>query len=249
VHDWASLSVRRRIGQLRQGAAPRMRFLHRLDSCGRRGARVRYKGAMDPVDLTPPYELVFVESRAQWREWLAECHHASPGVWVVTWKTATVRPSVPMSDIAEEAVCFGWVDSRPARLDDERSRILVTPRKAKSSWSRINKERAARLIDQGMMMPAGRAAIDAAKANGAWNALDDVENLVEPDDLRDALDAVPDARRYWNAFPRSTRRAILEWIASAKRSTTRAERVARTVRDAAANVRANQWRQPKGAGK
>jgi uncharacterized protein YdeI (YjbR/CyaY-like superfamily) len=203
---------------------------------------------MDLVDLTPPYELVLVESRGQLREWLMEFHHASPGAWVATWKMASARPSVPISDIAEEAVCFGWVDSRPGRLDEDRSRILVTPRRAKSSWSRINKERAARLIDQGMMMPAGLAAIDAAKANGAWSALDDVEDLVEPNDLRYALDAERDARRHWDAFPRSTRRAILQWIASAKRDTTRAARIERTVRDAAVNVRANQWRQPKTAG-
>ena len=203
---------------------------------------------MESVVLKPPYELILVESRAQWREWLIEFHQSSPGAWVATWKTANDRPSVPTSEIAEEALCFGWVDSRPGRLDDHRSRILVTPRRAKSSWSRINKERAARLVDQGMMMPAGRAAIDAAKANGAWSALEHVEDLVEPIDLRYALDAEPDARRHWNAFPRSTRRAILEWIASAKRETTRAERIERTVRDAAVNLRANQWRQPKTAG-
>jgi uncharacterized protein YdeI (YjbR/CyaY-like superfamily) len=203
---------------------------------------------MDRMELKPPYELVLVESRAQWRAWLAEFHDASPGAWVATWKAGTDHPSVSTSEIAEEALCFGWVDSRPGRLDENRSRILVTPRRAASSWSRINKERAARLIDQGKMTPAGLAAIDAAKANGAWSALDDVEDLVEPNDLRDALDAEPEARRHWDAFPRSTRRAILEWIASAKRETTRAERITRTVRDAAVNVRANQWRQPKTTG-
>jgi len=203
---------------------------------------------MDTIKLTPAYELVLVESRAQWREWLMEFHRTSPGAWVATWKTASAGPSVPTSDISEEALCFGWVDSRPGRLDDERSRSLVTPRKATSSWSRVNKERAARLIDRGLMAPAGLAAVEAAKANGVWNALDAVEALVEPPDLRHALDAEPDARRHWDGFPRSTRRAILEWIASAKRATTRAERVERTVRDAAVNVRANQWRQPKGSG-
>jgi uncharacterized protein YdeI (YjbR/CyaY-like superfamily) len=94
------------------------------------------------------------------------------------------------------------------------------------------------------MHPAGEAAVAVAKENGAWSALDDVEALTEPEDLRQALDATPDARRHWDAFPPSARRAILEWIAD-KRDETRTKRVEETARLAAQDVRANQWRQPK----
>ena len=124
--------------------------------------------------------------------------------------------------------------------------MLITPRRPKSGWSRPNKERVKRLQASGLMTPAGQAAIDVAKRNGAWSALDDIENLVEPRELQQALDADEAARRHWDAFPRSAKRAILEWIGSAKRPETKAKRIAETARLAAENVRANQPRQPGG---
>ena len=128
----------------------------------------------------------------------------------------------------------------------ERSELLVTPRKPTSKWSRANKQRIERLVDAGQMAPAGLAAVETAKNNGTWKALDAVEALHEPDDLRAVIDSDPDARRHWDAFPPSTKRAILEWIGSAKRDATRHQRVAETARLAAQNIRANQQRQPKG---
>jgi uncharacterized protein YdeI (YjbR/CyaY-like superfamily) len=97
------------------------------------------------------------------------------------------------------------------------------------------------------MTPAGLAAVEAAQRNGTWTALDAVEDLHEPADLRDALDTTPDARRHWDAFPRSTKRAILEWIGNAKTPATRTKRIIETATKAAHNLRANQWRQPKSA--
>jgi uncharacterized protein YdeI (YjbR/CyaY-like superfamily) len=157
------------------------------------------------------------------------------------------RPHVPVGDLVDEALAHGWVDSRPRALDGERSQRLVTPRRPTSAWSRVNKRRVERLVTTGRMTPAGLAAIETAKRNGAWTALDEVGTLAEPDDLRAGLDADPVARRCWDAFPRSTKRAILEWIAAAKAPATRDKRVAETAAKAAVNVRANQWRQPKGA--
>ncbi len=195
--------------------------------------------------MSDRYEQVEITSRGQWRAWLAEHHDASPGVWVVTYKKHADGPSVPYDDIAEEAVAHGWVDSLPRKLDDVRSQLLVTPRKASSNWSRLNKERVERLEEAGLMTDAGRAAVDTARGNGSWTALDDVENLIEPDDLAAALDADPDARRHWDGFPRSTRRGILEWILGAKRDETRRRRIDETARLAASGIRANQPRQPK----
>ena len=166
-------------------------------------------------------------------------------MWVVTHKKTKGAPHVPYDDIADEAIAHGWVDSRPRKLDDRRSQLLVTPRKPKSGWSRVNKERVRRLEKAGLMTAAGTAAIDVAKENGAWTALDDVENLVEPDDLAGALDRDKDARRHWDEFPPSTKRGILEWISTAKKPETRDKRVKETARLAADNVRANQPRQPK----
>lgn len=196
--------------------------------------------------MSDRYDKVTIESRAQWRRWLGSHHADTPGIWLVTWKKSSGRPTVPYDDIIEEALCVGWVDSRPRSLDADRSQLLVTPRKPGSNWSRLNKQRVERLTAAGRMRPSGLAAVEAAKADGTWTALDDVENLIEPDDLAAALDAVPAARREWDGFPRSTRRAILEWIGSAKTPVTRDKRITNTVDEAAVGRRANQWRQPTG---
>lgn len=189
------------------------------------------------------YDRVEVATREEWRAWLEANHAYSRGVWVVTHKRDSGRPALPYAAVVEEALCFGWVDSLPRKLDDQRSMRLATPRKPRSSWSRVNKERIERLTAAGRMAPAGLAAVETAKANGAWSALDAVEALVVPGDLRDALDAVPAAAESWDGFPRSAKRAILEWVGSAKRPETRAKRIANTVSEAAEGRRANQWRQ------
>ena len=185
-------------------------------------------------------------SRAQWRAWLAAHHGEAAGVWLVSWKKATGKPSVAYAESVEEALCVGWVDSKPSSLDAERGMLWFSPRKPRSGWSRPNKERVERLLAAGLVTPAGLAVIEAAKADGSWTKLDEVEELVEPDDLAAALDAAPAARASWDAFPRSAKRGILEWIAQAKRAETRAARVEQTVAEAREGRRANQWRQPKG---
>jgi uncharacterized protein YdeI (YjbR/CyaY-like superfamily) len=121
---------------------------------------------------------------------------------------------------------------------------LVTPRKPRSNWSRLNKERVDRLTAAGLMLPAGLAVVERARQDGSWTALDQVEALEEPPALRTALDARPDARTAWDTFPRSTRGAILEWISNARTPATRDQRIATTVTQAAVGRRANQWRQP-----
>ena len=195
--------------------------------------------------MSEAYAEVEVGSRAQWRAWLAEHHASSPGIWLVTWKSGH-GPHVPYGDVVDEALCFGWVDSRPRTVDAARSSRLLTPRRPGSSWSRVNKERVERLVAEGLMALAGLAAVDAARRDGSWTALDEVEQLREPDDLRAALAAAAAARAAWDGFPRSTRRAILEWIGAAKTARTREKRVATTVAEAAVGRRANQWRQPGG---
>lgn len=194
--------------------------------------------------MSESYERVEVGSRAAWRKWLASNHDSSPGIWAVTYKKSSGGPYVSYDEIVDEAVAHGWIDSLGKRVDEERTRLLITPRKPKSGWSRVNKERVRRIEADGTMSAAGRAAIAAAKESGAWSRLDEIENLTEPKDLKEALASVPKARAHWDGFPRSTKRAILEWIANAKRDETRARRVEETARLAGENVRANQPRQP-----
>lgn len=193
------------------------------------------------------WDYVLVESRAELREWLAANHETVPGIWLVTWKKTSGKPRVPYDDIVEECLCFGWVDSRTRKVDDEKSALMLTPRKESSRWSRPNKERIERLTAAGSMTPAGQRLVDVAKRTGTWTALDDVENLVEPDDLAAALDAVPTARENWDAFSRSAKRGILEWILTAKRPATREKRIAETVSEAAEGRRANDWQAKKAA--
>ena len=187
-------------------------------------------------------EQVHVETRAQWRAWLEENSGRAAGVNVVTWRRPTGRPAPSYDDLVEEALCFGWVDSTGRKLDDERTMLWIAPRKKGSGWARTNKVRVERLIAEGLMTDAGLASIEAAKADGSWSRLDDVENLVVPPDLAGALDARPPAREHWEAFPRSVRRGILEWIVQAKRPATREKRITETAELAQRNERANQWR-------
>lgn len=145
-------------------------------------------------------------------------------------------------DAVEEALCFGWIDSKPRKLDEERSMLWFAPRKARAGWSRPNKERVARLTAQGLMAAAGLAKVAAAKADGSWSALDAVEDLEIPSDLADVLASLPPAAENFDRFPRSAKRGILEWIANARRPETRQARVAETARLASRNERANQWK-------
>jgi uncharacterized protein YdeI (YjbR/CyaY-like superfamily) len=176
-------------------------------------------------------------SRQELREWLMAHHLSSSGVWLVTYRRITGKPRPEYGDVVEELLCFGWVDSKLMKLDDQRAMLLCTPRRPRSQWSRSNKERVERLTEAGLMQPRGLEAVARARGDGSWDFLNDVEEMIEPQDLRDALDAVPEARRYWEAYPASYRRQVLYWLQSAKRPHTREVRVARTVWHATRNTR------------
>ncbi len=183
---------------------------------------------------------VHPETTAQWRTWLRRNHASSTGVDLVSWKAHTGRPRVSYEDAVVEALAYGWVDSKAGTLDDQRSTIWFSPRRPNSGWARTNKARVERLLAEGRMAPAGQAAIDRAKANGTWTLLDDVEDLVVPDDLAAALGQHPGAAARWEAFPPSARRSILAWIVQARRPETRARRVGETAQKAARGERAHQ---------
>jgi uncharacterized protein YdeI (YjbR/CyaY-like superfamily) len=178
------------------------------------------------------YAVFHAETRAAWRAWLVANHATARGVWLVSWRGATGRPAVPYPEVVEEALCFGWIDSTTSTLDDERGLQLLTPRRPRSSWTRLNRERVARLESQGRMTDAGRRAVDVARANGWWMRYDPVEDLIEPEELAAALDAVPAARAHWDAFPPSARKMMLWWVVSAARPDTRARRIATIVTEA-----------------
>jgi uncharacterized protein YdeI (YjbR/CyaY-like superfamily) len=179
-------------------------------------------------------------TRAEWRRWLEQNHTRAQGVWLISSKKATGKPRVEYDEAAQEALCFGWIDSKERKLDDERTMLWFTARKSGTGWAKSNKERVERLIAAGLMTEAGMAKIRAAQQDGSWNALDAVEALEIPPDLADALAAHPPAQANFEAFSRSAKRSILVWITSAKTPATRAKRVEETARQAAENIRANQ---------
>lgn len=192
------------------------------------------------------FERVEVTDRAQWRTWLSAHHQRADSVWVVTFKKGASQPRVPYEDLVEEALAFGWVDSLPRWLDDERTMLLMSPRKPGSNWSAVNKARVDKMTAAGLMHPAGQAKVDQAKRDGTWTSLDAVERLEVPDDLAEALAGRAGARAAWDGFPKSVRRGVLEWIGTAKTPATRAKRVVETADKAARGERANQWRRGPG---
>ncbi len=200
--------------------------------------------SVDKVDKSEPgVEQFYAHDRREWRKWLEEHHATSSGVWLIYYKKGSGKPRVEYAEAVEEALCFGWIDSRTNKIDDERYIQLFSPRKPKSPWSQSNKERIVRLIEQGLMTAAGLEKIEAAKKNGSWNTYDHIEELAVPDDLKAALVANQTAQEYFSAFSSSSKKTILWWIASAKRPETRAKRIAETVRLAAQNLKANHYRQ------
>lgn len=178
-------------------------------------------------------------TRREWRAWLAAHHDEREGVWFVYYKKAARRPRVTYDEAVEEALCFGWIDSLPRKIDDERSKLLFTPRKPKSVWSRPNKERVAKLIEEGAMTAAGLAKIERARADGSWDALNASDDLVIEADLAAELAKNGRAAKNFENFSDSVKRGILSWIYAAKTEKTRRARVSQTVSMAAENRRAN----------
>jgi uncharacterized protein YdeI (YjbR/CyaY-like superfamily) len=170
---------------------------------------------------------------------VTENHRTSSGVWLVYYKVKSGKPSVRYSDAVKEALCFGWIDSKVKSLDEESYKQIFTPRKAKSVWSKVNKGYIEELKAQGLMTEAGSAKIEAAKADGSWNSLDEVEELTIPADLAEAFASDKIAESNFKNLSPSSRKVLLYRVNSAKRPETRAKRIAETVNSAAQNKRAN----------
>lgn len=186
-----------------------------------------------PSSSSSRFERVAPGDRGEWRVWLEEHHASAAGVWLILSKKGGGKAGVTYEEAVEEALCFGWIDSVTNRLDSERFMQVFTPRKRKSLWAKSNKQRVERLTAQGLMAPAGLAAIEAAKREGTWTALDGAEDLQVPDDLTAALAANPAAEADFAAYSASTRKQLLWWVVNAKRPETRQKRIERIVAEAA----------------
>ena len=186
---------------------------------------------------TDAYQRLQPQTRSAWRMWLATNHETARGVWVITWKKGASRTGPSYDDIVEEALCFGWIDSTRQKVDDERSMLMVTPRKPRSAWAATNKERVQRLIAEGKMRPPGLAAIEEGKRNGAWERLDQSDAGEVPDDLARAIAKNKLAQQHWDAFPSGVRKWFVAWVNTAVRADTRMRRIEATVKQSKQNER------------
>lgn len=170
-------------------------------------------------------ERIHPASQHEWREWLEQHHGRGRGVWVVFWRRGSGRAVLEYEDSVLEALCFGWIDSTRKVLDDDRVMMWFAPRRPKSTWVRSNKERVTRLESEGRMRDAGRALVEAAKANGMWSVLDDAEAGVVHPDLAAQLATNPSAAAAWESLTPGVRKRHLTELALAKTPGTLANRV------------------------
>ena len=175
--------------------------------------------------IDPALERVTAAVPAQWRDWLEANHATAPAAVLVYFKKGSGRASITWSQAVDEALCFGWIDSKISPLDTDRYEQYFTRRRPRSAWSQVNKAKIGRLADEGRMAPSGWAAVETARANGAWTSLDEgIADLLAAD-IEAALDANVGARATWESWPPSFRRLMVEWITQAKRPGTRAKRI------------------------
>jgi len=186
-------------------------------------------------------EHVEVARLTDWRTWLRRNHQQPNGVWLVYPRSTKKQSGLTYDEMVDEAVCWGWIDSRPGKVDDEHAKLFFSPRKATSGWSAKNKHRVSRLLGAGRLQPSGLKVIEVAKKSGAWTKLDDVEKLEIPVDLGLAFQRLPGAEENFQSFSRTNKRMVLEWISNAKKPETRQRRVDETAAKAFRNEVANLW--------
>jgi uncharacterized protein YdeI (YjbR/CyaY-like superfamily) len=187
-------------------------------------------------------ESICPSSRQAWREWLEANHESKQAVWLIYYKKKSNLPTVLYSDAVDEALCFGWIDSKAKPIDEEKYMQFFTKRKPKSVWSKINKEKIERLTKEGLMTNAGFEIIEIAKQNGSWTILDESEALIVPEDLGNAFKKSPNSKDYFSSLCRSDKRNILQWLVLAKRQETREKRINEIIELAEQKLKPKQFR-------
>lgn len=182
-----------------------------------------------------PYRIF--RERVQWRDWLARHHADRQEIWLGFYKRGVDKPCVTNNDAVEEALCFGWINGKVHRLDDQLYLQRFTPRHARSVWAPSNKKRVKKLIEAGLMTEFGMQPVRLAKQNGRWDELDTIDPDRLAEDMRLALQANPTAWKNFQQFTDTQRRDYLWWVESAKRSETRTRRIAELVSRCERNLR------------
>ncbi|WP_432670328.1 YdeI/OmpD-associated family protein [Flavobacterium sp. SM2513] len=182
-------------------------------------------------------EIFYPTSQTMWRKWLQENHISKQAVWLVFYNKKSEKKSITWSDAVDEALCFGWIDSKKISIDKETSHQFFSKRKPKSTWSKINKEKIKRLTEQGLMTETGLAIIETAKQNGSWTILDEVEELIIPADLEAAFSDKPNAKDFFLSLSKSVRKIILSWLVFARTTETRQKRITEIIESAEQNLK------------
>jgi len=186
-------------------------------------------------------ETFYPTSQKDWREWLQENHNSKQSIWLICYKKQANKPTINWSDAVDEALCFGWIDSTRKSIGDDAFIQFFTKRKPNSVWSKINKAKIERLIQDGLMQSAGYEIIEKAKENGSWIILDEVEELTIPEDLEKEFEANPGSKDFFMSLSKSVKKGILQWIVLAKRPETRKNRIKEIAILAAQNLKPKQF--------
>jgi len=194
--------------------------------------KITYEGSEDYC----PYD------RKDWRKWLELNHDKKDAVWLIFYKKKSPNYNLSWSESVDEALCFGWIDSTKRTIDSEKYKQYFSKRKAKSNWSKINKDKVKTLIDHGLMKESGYKSIEIAKENGSWIILDKVEALVMPEELREEFANYKGAMEYYDSLSKSAKKILLHWVISAKRKETRQKRILEIVVNASKKLKPKQFR-------
>lgn len=186
-------------------------------------------------------ETFYPTSQKDWREWLQENHNSKQSIWLICYKKKANKPTINWSDAVDEALCFGWIDSTRKSIGDDAFIQFFTKRKPNSVWSKINKAKIERLIQDGLMQNAGYEIIEKAKENGSWIILDEAEELTIPEDLEKEFEANQGSKDFFMSLSKSVKKGILQWIVLAKRPETRQNRIKEIASLAAQNLKPKQF--------
>lgn len=181
------------------------------------------------------------KNQSEWREWLQKNHISEQSVWLVYYKKKSGLSSLSWSQAVDEALCFGWIDSTARPIDDEKYMQFFSKRKATSVWSKVNKEKVKRLLDAKLIAPAGLEIIEKAKQNGSWTILDEIEELIIPEDLEKEFTTKKGSKDFFLSLSKSVRKAILQWLVLAKREETIQKRITEIVDLASKKMKPKQF--------
>ena len=177
---------------------------------------------------TDNFVKVEVESVQELRDWLAKNYDRPDSVWLVTFKKSTPDKYISTSEVLDQLLCFGWIDGIRRKLNDEKTMQLISKRKVQH-WAKTYKDRAERLISEKRMEAPGYESIEISKSNGMWGFMDDVDQLIKPNDLQEALSGNSDALTFFDSINDSSKRFVLRWIKLAKTDKTRKNRIEKIV--------------------